>query len=132
MRAGPTGSGNVSEVGPSVCRMVTSKQTIADLLAQLEPLDVRARAMFGEYALYLGEKVVALKADDAIAKSQRDDDVAAGLQEVLGTVRDDARIELLQRAPRRIAWIREGWRPRCPSAPRRCRPGPRRRRVRVS
>jgi len=28
--------------------MSTSKETIAFLLAQLEPLDVRARAMFGE------------------------------------------------------------------------------------
>jgi|SRR5665647_802198 len=44
--------------------MSTSKETIAFLLSQLEPLDVRARAMFGEYGVYCGEKFVALVCDD--------------------------------------------------------------------
>ena len=33
-------------------------------MEQLEPLDVRSRAMFGEYALYCDEKVVVLVCDD--------------------------------------------------------------------
>src|SRR5450830_349751 len=45
--------------------MSTSKETIAFLLSQLEPLDVRARAMFGEYGVYCDEKFVALVCDDA-------------------------------------------------------------------
>ena len=44
--------------------MSTSKETIAFLLSQLEPLDVRARAMFGEYGVYCGDKFVALVCDD--------------------------------------------------------------------
>jgi TfoX/Sxy family transcriptional regulator of competence genes len=44
--------------------MSTSKETIAFLLSQLEPLDVRARAMFGEYGVYCDEKFVALVCDD--------------------------------------------------------------------
>ena len=44
--------------------MATSKDTVAHLLEQLEPLDVRARAMFGEYGLYCDEKIVALVCDD--------------------------------------------------------------------
>ena len=44
--------------------MSTSKETVAFLLAQLEPLDVRARAMFGEYGVYCDEKFVALVCDD--------------------------------------------------------------------
>jgi len=44
--------------------MSTSKETIAFLLAQLEPLDVRARAMFGEYGVYCDDKIVALVCDD--------------------------------------------------------------------
>ena len=46
--------------------MATSKDTIAFLLEQLEPLPVRARAMFGEYGLYCDEKVVALVCDDIV------------------------------------------------------------------
>jgi TfoX/Sxy family transcriptional regulator of competence genes len=44
--------------------MSTSKEFIAELLEQLEPLDVRARAMFGEYGFYCDEKIVALVCDD--------------------------------------------------------------------
>ncbi|MDI9914274.1 TfoX/Sxy family protein [Rhodococcus sp. IEGM 1379] len=40
--------------------MSSSKDTVAWILEQLEPLDVRARAMFGEYGLYCDEKMVAL------------------------------------------------------------------------
>jgi len=46
--------------------MATSKDTIAFLLEQLEPLPVRARAMFGEYGLYCDEKVVAFICDDTV------------------------------------------------------------------
>lgn len=46
--------------------MSTSKETIAYLLEQLEPLPVRARAMFGEYGLYCDEKIVALVCDDTV------------------------------------------------------------------
>ncbi len=46
--------------------MGTSKDTIADVLDALGPLRVRARAMFGEYALYCDEKVVALVCDDRL------------------------------------------------------------------
>ncbi|KAA8884049.1 TfoX/Sxy family protein [Nocardia colli] len=44
--------------------MSTDKATVAGILEQLEPLDVRARAMFGEYGLYCDDKLVALIADD--------------------------------------------------------------------
>jgi TfoX/Sxy family transcriptional regulator of competence genes len=44
--------------------MGTSKDTIAYVLEQLEPLDVRAHAMFGEYCVYCDEKVVAFVCDD--------------------------------------------------------------------
>jgi DNA transformation protein and related proteins len=45
--------------------MPTSETTISFLLDQLRDLpDVRARKMFGEYALYVGEKVVALVCDN--------------------------------------------------------------------
>jgi TfoX/Sxy family transcriptional regulator of competence genes len=46
--------------------MSTSRSTIDDLLERLAPLDVRARAMFGEFALYCDEKVVALVCDDRV------------------------------------------------------------------
>lgn len=46
--------------------MSTSKDTIAYLLGQLEPLDVRTRPMFGEYGLYCDEKVVAFVCDDSL------------------------------------------------------------------
>ncbi len=38
--------------------MATSKDTVAYVLEQLEPLDVRARAMFGEYGFYCDNKIV--------------------------------------------------------------------------
>lgn len=46
--------------------MSTSKETIAYILGQLEPLDVRSRAMFGEYGLYCDDKVVAFICDDTL------------------------------------------------------------------
>ena len=46
--------------------MATTKDTMARILEQLEPLNVRARAMFGEYALYCDEKVVALVCGNTI------------------------------------------------------------------
>ena len=47
--------------------MATSETTIRFLLDQLSDLPaVRVRKMFGEYALYLGEKVVALVCDDQL------------------------------------------------------------------
>jgi len=47
--------------------MSTSPSTIAFLLDQLSDLpDVRALAMFGEYALYCGDKVVALVCDNQL------------------------------------------------------------------
>lgn len=47
--------------------MRTSQETIDRLLAVLSPvLDVRARKMFGEYALYCDEKVVGLVCRDEL------------------------------------------------------------------
>ena len=47
--------------------MATSASTINFLLDQLGAVQgVRARKMFGEYALYCGEKVVALVCDDQL------------------------------------------------------------------
>jgi len=46
--------------------MATSKETVAFLLEQLAPLDVRARAMFGEYGLYCDEKVVGFICDELL------------------------------------------------------------------
>lgn len=39
---------------------------MAHIVEQLEPLNVRIRAMFGEYALYCDEKVVALVCNDTV------------------------------------------------------------------
>ncbi len=50
--------------------MSTSKDTIAYVLEQLEPLPARARAMFGEYALYCEDKVVGFVCDDTIFLKQ--------------------------------------------------------------
>jgi TfoX/Sxy family transcriptional regulator of competence genes len=45
--------------------MATKVSTIDYLLDQLASIpDIRARKMFGEYALYCGDKVVALVCDD--------------------------------------------------------------------
>jgi DNA transformation protein len=47
--------------------MATKASTIDYLLDQLSSIDsVRSRKMFGEYALYCGEKVVALVCDDQL------------------------------------------------------------------
>jgi len=46
--------------------MATKKTTIEYLLDQLSSEKVRARAMFGEYALYCQDKVVALVCDDEL------------------------------------------------------------------
>ncbi|MCJ0903746.1 TfoX/Sxy family protein [Rhodococcus sp. ARC_M6] len=46
--------------------MSSSKDTVAWILEQLEPLDVRARAMFGEYGLYCDEKIVGLICGDLL------------------------------------------------------------------
>ncbi len=46
--------------------MTTSKDFVAYILEQLEPLPVRARAMFGEYGLYCDEKIVALICNDTV------------------------------------------------------------------
>ena len=45
--------------------MSTSPATIAHILDMLD-LPLTSRKMFGEYALYLGEKVVALVCDDTL------------------------------------------------------------------
>lgn len=46
--------------------MGTRAETIDHLLDALAPLPVSARKMFGEYALYLDGKVVALVCDDQL------------------------------------------------------------------
>ena len=46
--------------------MSTEQATIDFLLEQLHPLDVHARKMFGEYALYCDTKVIALVCDDRL------------------------------------------------------------------
>lgn len=46
--------------------MATSKDTVAYVLEQLEPLNVRARAMFGEYGFYCDDKIVGLICDDTV------------------------------------------------------------------
>jgi len=46
--------------------MSSSKEFVAEVLEQLAPLAVRARAMFGEYAVYCDEKVVILICDDRV------------------------------------------------------------------
>jgi TfoX/Sxy family transcriptional regulator of competence genes len=46
--------------------MGTQAQTIDHLLDALAPLSLSARKMFGEYALYLDGKVVALVCDDQL------------------------------------------------------------------
>ena len=46
--------------------MATRQETTEFILDQLHPLPVRVRAMFGEYALYLVDKVVAFICDDTL------------------------------------------------------------------
>lgn len=45
--------------------MATSAQTIANLL-DIMPQGMTSRRMFGEYALYLGDRVVAFVCDDTL------------------------------------------------------------------
>jgi len=58
--------------------MSTSKDTIAFILEQLEPLPTRARSMFGEYGLYCDEKVVGFVCDDTLFLKQNP--ATAGLE----------------------------------------------------
>ena len=46
--------------------MATRKETAEYVLDQLDPLPVRVRAMFGEYALYCDDKTVAFICDDTV------------------------------------------------------------------
>lgn len=46
--------------------MATDRQTAEFIVDQLDPLDVRVHPMFGEYALYCGEKVVGFICDDTL------------------------------------------------------------------
>lgn len=46
--------------------MATRRETVEYVLDQLDPLPVRARSMFGEYALYCDEKTVAFICDDTV------------------------------------------------------------------
>ncbi|MDN4476023.1 TfoX/Sxy family protein [Demequina sp. SYSU T00192] len=46
--------------------MSTSRATVDHLLEQLEPLPVRARAMFGEHGLYCDETFVGVICDDVL------------------------------------------------------------------
>jgi len=46
--------------------MATQRSTVEFVLDQLEPLNVRARAMFGEYGIYCDEKFVAMVCDDVL------------------------------------------------------------------
>jgi TfoX/Sxy family transcriptional regulator of competence genes len=46
--------------------MATRKETTDYVLDQLDPLPVRVRSMFGEYALYCDEKTVAFICDDTV------------------------------------------------------------------
>ena len=46
--------------------MATRKVTADYVLDQLDPLPVRVRAMFGEYALYYDDKTVAFICDDTV------------------------------------------------------------------
>jgi TfoX/Sxy family transcriptional regulator of competence genes len=46
--------------------MATRAETIAHLIDVLQPLPLTARKMFGEYAVYLDGRVVALVCDDQL------------------------------------------------------------------
>lgn len=58
--------------------MATSKETVAFLLEQMEPLDVRARAMFGEYGLYCDNKVVGFICDELLFVKPSEGDAEFG------------------------------------------------------
>ncbi len=68
-----------AEDGSILVCMATTKETVTFLLEQLAPLEVRARAMFGEYGLYCDERVVGFICDDLlfIKPSSGDTDFAA-------------------------------------------------------
>lgn len=58
---------SVDDAGASLAFMATSQSTIDFILDQLSELPrVRAKKMFGEYALYCDEKVVALVCDNQL------------------------------------------------------------------
>ena len=46
--------------------MATDKETVTWIVDQLAPLDVRSKAMFGEYCLYLDGKPVAFVCDNTL------------------------------------------------------------------
>lgn len=46
--------------------MATSRATVDFVLEQLEPLDTRARAMFGEYGVYVDGKMIILLCDETV------------------------------------------------------------------
>lgn len=46
--------------------MATKPETVEKILDSLKGLDVHARKMFGEYAIYCGTKLPALVADDEL------------------------------------------------------------------
>lgn len=50
--------------------MATAKSTVEFIVDQLDPLNIRTRAMFGEYAIYCDEKVVAFVCDDTLFLKQ--------------------------------------------------------------
>ncbi len=56
--------------------MATSKQTVEFLLEQLAPLDVRTKAMFGEYGLYCDDKFVGAICDELLFVKQSAGDSA--------------------------------------------------------
>lgn len=62
--------------------MATKPETVAYVLEQLEPLDVRARPMFGEFCVWCNEKVVALICDDTVYLKPTAASDALGLREV--------------------------------------------------
>lgn len=44
--------------------MATKRETVDAVLGLLSPLDVRARAMFGEYGVYCDDKFIGMVCDD--------------------------------------------------------------------
>jgi len=49
--------------------MSTSRETVAHILQQPEPLDVSSHPMFGEYCIYCDNKVVGFVCDDTMLLS---------------------------------------------------------------
>lgn len=77
--------------------MATSQSTIDFILDQLSALPrIRARKMFGEYALYCDEKVVALVCDDQLfVKITEPGQALLGEHHALGTAYPGAKPSLL-------------------------------------